>query len=441
MWRSLFLKRYFGRFAEFLRHIISAISCGENVPSPYFLGGSTMFDQLFKSPVVLARHRTGPLLEERLSFLAHLANQGYSRTQLRRNANGLLVIAQMLGAGSRPRTPITAERLKHKLAKRPRLYPLATRWLLFTGRLRLRPTAVTPCAKKIQAFAQHLEQEQERSLATVHTYCWLLSQFFDRLRGKGDSLREITPQRIDRALQKLADPGGYSRNTIRNWVYALRAFFRFAAARGWCREGLAAGIWGPRVFTQALLPRGPSWDDVRRLLASTEGDQPPHVRARAILMLFAVYGLRAGEVGRLRLEDFDWEQEVFRVVSSKTKRIRTYPLTRSVGDAIVRYLQEVRPRSPHRELFLSLRAPFRPVRKSLWSLVADRLRSLHVSLSHYGPHVLRHACATRLLAAGLSLKEIGDQLGHADPNSTRIYAKVDLVSLRQVADFDLGGVL
>ena len=74
-------------------------------------------------------------------------------------------------------------------------------------------------------------------------------------------------------------------------------------------------------------------------------------------------------------------------------------------------------------------------------MVGKRLRSLHVSLPHYGPHALRHACATRLLAAGLSLKEIGDQLGHMDPDSTRIYAKVDLVGLRQVADFDLGGVL
>jgi integrase len=114
---------------------------------------------------------------------------------------------------------------------------------------------------------------------------------------------------------------------------------------------------------------------------------------------------------------------------------------RSVGDAILRYLQEVRPRSPRRELFLSLKAPFHPVRLSLWSIVGKRLRSLHLSLPHYGPHALRHACATRLLAAGLSLKEIGDQLGHTAPDSTRIYAKVDLVGLRQVADFDLGGVL
>jgi integrase/recombinase XerD len=173
----------------------------------------------------------------------------------------------------------------------------------------------------------------------------------------------------------------------------------------------------------------------------TEGDQPHNVRARPILMLFAIYGLRRGEVSRLRLGDFDWEHEVFRVVCSKTGRVRTYPLTRSVGDAILRYLQEVRPRSLHREVFLSLRAPFRPMRTALMYVVRARLLSLQVSLPHYGPHALRHACASRLLAAGLSLKEIGDQLGHIDPDTTRIYAKVDLIGLRQVADLDLGGVL
>ena len=195
------------------------------------------------------------------------------------------------------------------------------------------------------------------------------------------------------------------------------------------------------MFSQASLPLGPSWDDVQRLLAMTESDKPSDVRVRPILMLLAIYGLRRGEVSRLRLEDFDWEHEVFRVVSSKTERVRTYPLIRSVGDAILRYLREVRPRTSHRELFLSLRPPFRPVCSSLWIMVGKRLQSLDVSLPHYGPHALRHACASRLLAAGLSLKEIGDQLGHQDPDSTRLYAKVDLVGLREVADFDMGGVL
>lgn len=401
-----------------------------------------MFDQLFDRPAIAARYHKGPMSEERLAFLTHLANQGYCRRGLRDHARHLFAIAHTLRLVGRPRKALTLAEVKRKMAKKRYLIPLATRWLQFLGRLQQRPAAtLTPWAKKIKAFADYMEHEAELAPVTIYGRCWWIRKFVKQLRVKEGSLHEVTPHRIDMAFQKLVAPGGYSRESIQGCSTALRAFFRFAETRGWCRKGLAASIRNPRVFSQASLPLGPSWDDVRRLLATTEGDKPQNVRARPILMLLAIYGLRRGEVSRLRLEDIDWEHEVFRVVSSKTGRIRTYPLTRSVGDAILRYLQEVRPRSSHRELFLSWRPPFRPLCSSIWAIVGKRLQSLNLSLPHYGPHALRHACATRLLAAGLSLKEIGDQLGHLDPDSTRIYAKVDLAGLRQVADFDLGGVL
>jgi site-specific recombinase XerD len=381
------------------------------------------------------------LLEERLALLASFKDEGYTPNGLRKKARGLLVIARVLGLTSRSRKTVTLDEVKRKTANKERLYSTAVRWLRLMGRLQERPAPLTPCGKKIKAFADDLEHEAELSPVTICSRCWWVRRFFAQLHAKGGSLHAVTPRRIDVAFQKLLEPGGYSRRSIRACAHALRSFFRFAEVRGWCRKGLAASIQAPRVYSQESLPLGPSWDDVRRLLALTEGDQPHNIRARPMLMLLAIYGLRSGEVDRLRLEDFDWEHEIFRVVSSKSGQVRTYPLTRSVGDAILRYLQEVRPRSSYREVFLSLHAPFRPARMSLGAMVRHRLRRLHVSLPHSGAHVLRHACAARLLAAGLSLKEIGDQLGHADPDSTRIYAKVDLVGLREVADVDLGGVL
>jgi integrase/recombinase XerD len=173
----------------------------------------------------------------------------------------------------------------------------------------------------------------------------------------------------------------------------------------------------------------------------TEGDRPVDVRDRAILMLFAIYGLRRGEVGRLRLGDFDWDRELLSVVGSKTHRPRTYPLIRPVGEAVLRYLKEVRPRSSHRELFLTVLHPIRPLRTSLYMIVGRRLRRLGVAVPHFGPHALRHSCAAHLLAQGMTLKEIGDHLGHRKPDTTRIYAKVDLDGLRRVAYFELGGLL
>ena len=130
------------------------------------------------------------------------------------------------------------------------------------------------------------------------------------------------------------------------------------------------------------------------------------------------------------------------VTRPKPRRKQSYPLSYIVGEAILRYLTEVRPRVPYRQVFLTLKAPVRPVGSgSLYDLVSDRLLAMDVSLKHHGPHSLRHACAVRLLANGLSMKEIADHLGHRKLDTTRVYAKVDLPGLRQVADFELGGLL
>ena len=113
------------------------------------------------------------------------------------------------------------------------------------------------------------------------------------------------------------------------------------------------------------------------------------------------------------------------------------------GEAIVRYLQAVRPRSSYREIFLRLRAPIRPLSSSsaIWRIVAKRARSLNPPVVPHGAHALRHACATHLLEQGLSLKEIGDHLGHRALNSTAVYASVNLPELRKVANLSLGGLL
>jgi integrase len=178
------------------------------------------------------------------------------------------------------------------------------------------------------------------------------------------------------------------------------------------------------------------------VLASTSGDRAKDIRDRAIVMLFMVYGLRSGEVQRLQLEDLDWKREVIHIVRPKSKRSQEFPLTPTVGEAILRYLKEVRLHRPSRHVFLTLKAPYSPLsRASFWKAICDRLRPLDLSIRHYGPRVLRHACATHLLSQGLSMKEIGDHLGHRSAASTRVYAKVDLAGLREVADFDLGELL
>jgi len=216
-----------------------------------------------------------------------------------------------------------------------------------------------PYGQQVASFAEYLNGEKGLARTTIDDQCLILRQLLGRL-GAAGSLERVTVTHLDNAIVGLAD-GHYCRAAVRNRVGTLRGFFRYAEFQGWCRQGLAATIKTPRVFTQQALPRGPSWDEVRQALTLTEGDRAPDIRDRAILLLFAVYGLRAGEVSRLRLEDFDWERELLTVRRSKSGRARTYPLAGPVGAAVLRYLKEVRPRTAVREVFLTRVAPLRPV--------------------------------------------------------------------------------
>lgn len=418
-----------------------------------------MIERLLKRPRALMRHCQSPLAEERRRFLAHCAESGMSSTTLSVIAPYLLTIAKYLRLADRsPDDLVTATEIEvqaERWAKRPLKFPeskqerggrrhfrnYATQWLRFMGLWRAPVAIPRPCADRIAAFTDYMRLERGFSAETIRSRCRFVQEVLDRLCASC-LLEEITSAQVDTVFLRMLEEGHCTRVTVRCYASHLRTFFRYAQARGWCRQGLAEAIQGPRLFALDMLPLGPSWEDVQRLLDSTDGDGSKAIRDRAILLLLTVYGCRASEAVRLRLEDLDWSRELIHFTRSKYSRTQTYPLSRLVGNAILRYLREVRPQSRCREVFLALNAPIRPlVPASLWNIVAPRLRALGVSLRHHGPHALRHACATRLLERGFTLKQIGDHLGHRDPDSTRVYAKVDLAGLRQVADFDIGELL
>ena len=162
----------------------------------------------------------------------------------------------------------------------------------------------------------------------------------------------------------------------------------------------------------------------------SKGNSAAALRARAVLFLLTVYGLRSGEISRLLLSDFDWRLETFTVNHSKRGGAQKYPLQREVGDAILEYIRKARPRSSCRNLFLTLNPPYRAIGSSaLWKITSRRIHAAGIQCRRRGPHSLRHACATHLLEQGASLKEIGDLLGHRDSKSTSIYAKVHLATV------------
>lgn len=416
-----------------------------------------MYNQLFKCPRAIERHLSSPLYEERSRYLAHCAAQGSTKSSLRLIAQQMLVFIDYLDLKSDGEVCIKQvyEAADQWVNRQPhpnnvtdyrygrmRFISEAKKWLHFLGRLLMPEVQHRPYTHMIEEYIDHMAREKGLAQDTIRIRCWHLEQFFNRFWPQHRPFNQITIADIDAAIARKGNQDSYSRTSIKSYATALRSFFRYAEERGWCNPGMATAIMSPRLYADESLPKGPSWQDVHRLLASTEGDLPKDIRDRAIIMLFAVYGMRVGEVRALRLEDLNWENELIYVTRPKLRRRQLYPLSHTVGEAILRYLREVRPRSTYREIFLTLRAPLKPIGSGvLYDIVSDRLRALEVPLKHYGPHSLRHACGTRLLTKGLSMKEIGDHLGHRKIDTTRVYAKVDIAGLRQVADFELGGVL
>ena len=252
-------------------------------------------------------------------------------------------------------------------------------------------------------YCEWAKQERGLSDASIDRFRRTLRLFLRWYGPLGRPLSDIHANDVD-AYLAFGSGQGWARVTIRNVVDALRAFFRFGAQQRWCPPRLAEAIHGPRIYAQENLPAGPSWTDVQRLFAGLDPNRPADVRDRAILMLFAIYGLRESEVARLRLDDIDWEHDELRVPRAKRREPQVYPLLPSVGKALIHYLQSVRRSSSHREVFLTLMSPYRPLSVSgLYDMVSARLKSLNVQCAHHGPHSLRHACAARLVAEGFSL--------------------------------------
>jgi len=411
-----------------------------------------MFEQLFQRPSALARHQNAPYAEERARYLSHCLQQGYSRTTVLYLARELLWVARKLSVYPDLRLTLAQietvaqgweERQRgwgqtlHLQWTRRRFVMVARLWLRFHGGLR-EPEAAVPCAEHLESFLTWMEVERGLAPLTIRRRAGYIGQFLHWYGPQGHAFSDMRLVDVDAFLVHGAT-AGWSRVSVNNVASALRVFLRYAAMQGWCAATLADAIRGPRIFAEEALPAGSDWADVQRVLASMHTDQPADIRDRAMLLLFALYGLRTSEVAALTLDDIDWENDRLQVTRAKGGKPRAYPLVPPVGNALVQYLQTVRPHSSSREIFLTLRPPYRPIaRGTLYSLTRQRLMALGVRTKHYGPHALRHACAARLVSEGLSLKEIGDHLGHRSSKATRIYAKVDLPALRQVAAFDLG---
>jgi site-specific recombinase XerD len=221
--------------------------------------------------------------------------------------------------------------------------------LCFLGRLEPTNPIPVPFADKIAEFTAYRRDERGLSPATIRNQNWHVEKFLCWLSEQNRDFAVVCLEDIDAFLAGKGKEG-WCRVSVATSAKALRAFFLFAATRWWCTRNIAFGIVGPRLFQHEGLPIGPPWPEVQRLIGSTVGDSARDIRDHAILILLATYGLRSSEVAGLRLEDVNWESEIISITRPKQRRAQEYPLVSAAGEAILRYLQWVRPSCTQREI-------------------------------------------------------------------------------------------
>lgn len=293
-------------------------------------------------------------------------------------------------------------------------------------------TRVTAVDRVAADFALHLRRDQALAPITVEGYTRAARQFLGWRFGLGEvclyDLRSADAIAFVRHESKRLGPAA-----LKGVTNALRSFLRFGEFRGEIAAGLAAGVPAVATWTTTPpIPRAIAAEHAQRAIDSCDRLTAVGRRDRAVLLLLARLGLRACEIIRLALDDIDWDQAQL-LVRGKGGRESLLPLPVDVGAAIAAYLEHGRPTCEDRHLFLRSMAPIRGLMEGsdgVGSIVHRALSRAKVDAPHRGSHQFRHALAVRMLRQGASLPEIGQVLRHRSPQSTSIYAKVDLDALR-----------
>jgi site-specific recombinase XerD len=295
---------------------------------------------------------------------------------------------------------------------------------------------------KLDAYYNWMLKDRGLSMETVRQRKSELERFSTYVCHAGYNFRSLNANCLDGYLETRHNEGCY-RRSIATIVVSLRSFLRFAYNQKFIQTDLSIGFKGPRVFELENLPASPNWEDVQRLVDYYDGNRPRDIRNKAIMVILAVYGMRCSELASLTLKDIDWGNETICLHRVKRCRFQILPLLPIVSNVLVRYITETRRNDLNREyLFLDLVAPFTKIKRgAVYQIVASAYKSLDVKIRHIGPHSLRHACASRLVNSGHTLKEVSDLLGHKQLDTTRVYAKVDIINPRKVAEMDWEGLL
>lgn len=395
----------------------------------------------FAMPAVLERHRRGMFGAYVDAFAARLRDQGYVRFTARYQIQLIRTFGRWLksqGAGVRDLDGRLIDRFlagrRFRNGDRGALRALLVQLRKAGVRTRPEPAPqASPIDPVLRAYEEYLSTERQLARPTLINYIPVARLFLSERYGRSrPQLGNLVARDATRFVSRHAPR--YSRARAKLMVTALRSFFRFLRLRGAVSLDLAAGVPAVHNWRLTGIPQALQAREVDRLLGTCKRTSAAGRRNFAILLLLSRLGLRSGEVVHLALEDIDWEAGEIRV-AGKSRRSNRLPLPGDVGRALAEYLRRGRPRCETRRVFVRAKAPHVGFAGggALSSLVRRAINRAGLNPPRKGPHLLRHTLATRMLNRGASLSEIGEILRHRHPDTTSIYAKVDLVRLRGLA--------
>lgn len=411
-----------------------------------------MLDNFFSAPKTLCRLRSGPSGPFIDGFAAELTRAGYSDlTAVRylRAASHLGFFMHRARAGFEAVDPGTLKAFARHIA-RCRCRPcrrargdstgyhdyfgakLFHRHLSKLGICRDSEVAVARVDEPalVTAFRTWLQAHRGASKSTVRLYARDATELVNEL---GEDIGTWTVGAVRGFVIDRAARSGVG--TTQKRITSLRSFLRFLNASGQSSSDLAQAVPAVASWRLARLPRHLSEDEVARLIATCDNPAAPsRVRDRAILLLLARLGLRAGDVAQLRLGDIDWQGGTLLVAGKGRYQVRL-PLPQDVGDALLAYMDD-RPKTESSDrVFLRSIAPVGPFKSGdgVSSVVEHALRRAGITSPSKGAHLLRHTAATQMLRSGVPLEQIGLVLRHRSLDMTAYYAKVDTSLLCSIA--------
>ena len=295
---------------------------------------------------------------------------------------------------------------------------------------RVRP----PATALLRAYADHLARHRGNPEMTVHKRLDHVTKLLDHLTRQGKTWRTMVLSDTDEFLIQCSRR--YARATTADIAGSVRSFARFLLATGRISIDLAESVISPVQPKYERPRRALPWEDVQRLLRAVDTSSARGLRDHALLLMMSTYGLGAGEVIRLQLQDIDWNVNTLKVVRPKTGVAYTLPLLPAVAKVLARYLRHGRPpQTPTRHLFVRMKMPFGPLSESspVRHILNKHARVARLVATNLGTHVLRHSYAARQIEVGTRPRVLSDLLGHRDSESVSAYVRIATESLREIS--------